>query len=1211
MNRFLKLCFAGIILFLVSGMVVSSVSSAEEDVKITADGVTYSLTTSGQGSFAKVVAVGETLTEVTIPSEVTSSDEKYIVNSIDSSVFLSNTTLTKITVNAGSSFTMVLGQFASCTSLTEVIFGEGMTEISNNAFYGCTSLEKVTLPSTLTTIGTSSFQNCSKLTTVNWPAGLKSIGTSAFQNCSSLTQLVLGNSIETLSSSAFRNCTGLTTVTLPDSVTSIGVSAFQDCTNLRNLVLGANLSTIESSAFAGTAITQLEIPAKVTSLGISEIRSQAPFPSTLTELTVASGNEIYSCENNILISKTTDKIIYSCAVSGEITVSKDVGPQAFYEQNITKLTIASGVKEIDGSAFASNKSLTEVNLPATIETIGNSAFSGCESLVTLNLANGITTLTGFMDCTKLTSVTLPDSVKTIGDNAFQFCSGLTTINLPADLEVIGQYAFGSCTSLESVSLPSGLKEIGSYAFFGSNVTFSGITLGADTEIKLGCFVINLDGATGTALTLNKVVCDSEYNYGKIFYNASNCTVALGKDFTLWEWKNGLGISLDGTSVYLKDPSSTGDVIIPASVTKIVGKGFQNSYNSEVPWKITCESLTTTITLDSGMGNTSNLAGVFLNSKYLTSVSLPNVNVAEKCTFSGCTSLNSISMTSISSVPANTFNNTDSLTEITLSGYTAFTAPLTSSKTWSLKLLSFPDTLKKAKVTSTGLGISLYDANNKAIKVTSGSEAAKAKLIAGKTFLSSGDKKFYLVSSDNIVIVTENSAGNTYQKVAKGECIGLSGSGQIYRLAEGYVLLTTVVDGVNTYIAVEKGKVYAPADPTIADEKQRFAGWYTDADCTKKYDASVALTADTTVYAKIVTLADNEVLFTTVVDGVKEYKVVTKATYTPGNPVSSNKNLGDFEGWYTDAEFTTKYDASVALTKDTVVYAKFKVVSATVNLVEDGKIVKTYENIAEGKTITLASSETEGFEGWSINGLLLGAQYTVSLADADSDGIINLAAEIVEEVKTTWNLTVTGTGIDGKVFCTASNLIGTYGMITVLPGEFEKFDYVIKSGNAVVGAISDSCLMVSSKDGKDVEITVEFRDVGKAAEYSVSITEIVTDGKSGFRATLTAEDGGYIDTEGTFAISYVYKVYNETEKAWVYTTSGSTEGVSDCEVALDKAVKTEVISGDYTLSVDGAYLVYGYAKYSYKDASAASVTITVTSPVIVSFVSTVQAVIGKS
>ena len=477
----------------------------------------------------------------------------------------------------------------------------------------------------------------------------------------------------------------------------------------------------------------------------------------------------------------------------------------------------------------------------------------------------------------------------------------------------------------------------------------------------------------------------------------------------------------------------------------------------------------------------------------------------------------------------------------------------------------------------------------------------------------------LVFSQKVQKLTINSLG-----LYAGGNITATSNGTSYQITDvnGTAISTateviidpiTVTARSNTvsYTIIAKGNTCSPAEPTITTENQRFAGWYTDAECTKRYDASVALTADTTVYAKIVTLTDDKVLFTTVVDGVKYYNVVSKATYTPENPIASNKNV-KIIGWYTDADLTKEYDSTVALDADTVVYAKIETVSATVNLVEDGKILKSYENIADGKTITLQTSETKGFEGWCINGLLLGAQYTVSLTDADTKGNITLTAKIAEEVKTTWNLTVSGTGIDGKVFCTASNLIGTYGMITVLPGEFEEFGYEIKSANAVVGAISDSCLMVSSKDGKDVEISIEFKDVGKAAEYTVSIAEITADGKSGFRATLTADDGGYIDTDGTLAIGYVYKVYNETEKAWVYTTSGSTEGVSDCTVEFkDKAVKTEVFSGDFTLTADGAYLVYGYAKYSYKDASATSTTVTVTSPVIVSFVSTVQAVIGKS
>ncbi len=1137
MNNFTKICFAGIFLFLLSGIVVSNVSAANEETSVTLDGITYSLTESGSGTYAKVTAISDTVTEVTIPAEVTNSNEKYTVNSIGDSVFKNNTKLTKITLNTGSSFTMASNQFAGCTQLAEVVIGEGLTEVSNNAFANCASLGKVTLPDTVTILGESSFQNCSKLTTINWPAELKSIGTSAFQKCTSLTELKLGTAVETLSSSAFRDCTGLTSITLPDSVVSLGVSVFHGCSKLSELTLGAKLTEIQGNAFTGTAITKLMIPAKVASLGITNIRDQGPFPSTLTELTVASDNTTYFCENNMLVEKATDKIIYACSVSGEITLNKNIGPQAFFKQNLTKVIVASGVKSIEGSAFAYCSKLTEVSLPSTLKDISYSAFGYCTSLKTLTLEDGITCVGGFIGCTVLANVTLPNSVKTIGDHAFDGCSGLKTINLPEGLEVVGSYAFYNCKGLSNLTLPSSLKEIGDSGFRSSSIKFSGITLGAETEIKLGSYAINISGAT--SLTLNKVTCDSEYSYGKMFYNAKNCTITLGEDFKLWKWVNGLGISLDGKTVYLKDPSSTADVVIPKTVERIVGIGFQSYANSNTEWKITCEDPNATITLDSGNVDS---PGVFNGSKYLTSVSLPNVIVTEKNTFYSCIRLQNVTMTGISSIPEGTFSiMNEKLQELIINKCESITGAL-SLGTCGVKLVSFPDTLKT--VSAFSIGLDLYTAAGKLITFPMTppgylTEEERAAMLVGKTFLGTGNRAFYEVTSDEIVIVKEASAGNSYQKVAKGNCIGLSGSGQIYRLAEGYVLLTTVVDGVSTYIAVEKGK-----------------------------------------------------------------------TYTPENPISSNKNLK--LTWYTDADLTKEYDSTVALDADTVVYAKIETVSATVNLVEDGKTVKSYENIAEGKTITLQTSETKGFEGWCINGLLLGAQYTVSLTDADTKGNITLTAKIAEEVKTTWNLTVSGTGIDGKVFCTASNLIGTYGMITVLPGEFEEFGYEIKSANAVVGAISDSCLMVSSKDGKDVEISIEFKDVGKAAEYTVSIAEITTDGKSGFRATLTADDGGYIDTDGTLAIGYVYKTYNDTAKAWVYTTSGSTEGVSDCTVEFkDKAVKTEVFSGDFTLTADGAYLVYGYAKYSYKDASATSTTVTVTSPVIVSFVSTVQAVIGKS
>jgi hypothetical protein len=140
---------------------------------------------------------------------------------------------------------------------------------------------------------------------------------------------------------------------------------------------------------------------------------------------------------------------------------------------------------------------------------------------------------------------------------------------------------------------------------------------------------------------------------------------------------------------------------------------------------------------------------------------------------------------------------------------------------------------------------------------------------------------------------------------------------------------------------------------------------------------------------------------------------------------------------------------------------------------------------------------------------------------------------------------------------------------------------------------------------DVTVTVAFIDVGKASEYTVSLVEVAKDGAPGFRATVTAENG-YVDTAGKFTVRYVYKTWDSEQNLWCFTTSGQTTGVDDCDIALGTG-KTSFVMGEFYLNVDGAYLVYGYANYSFNDTSSgAEKTVIVASPVIMS-VSEIQAV----
>jgi len=100
-------------------------------------------------------------------------------------------------------------------SITSIVIEEGITSISNYAFYECSSLESVTLPASVATIGNYAFSGCSNLESVTIPASVTKIENSAFYGCSSLATVnYLGTSAPSMGDYVFIGC-NLTTVNVP------------------------------------------------------------------------------------------------------------------------------------------------------------------------------------------------------------------------------------------------------------------------------------------------------------------------------------------------------------------------------------------------------------------------------------------------------------------------------------------------------------------------------------------------------------------------------------------------------------------------------------------------------------------------------------------------------------------------------------------------------------------------------------------------------------------------------------------------------------------------------------------------------------------------------------------------------------------------------------------------------------------------------------
>ena len=103
----------------------------------------------------------------------------------------------------------------------KIIIPEGITKISNPAFYRDTSVTGVIIPDTVTEIEKNTFFECTSLTSVEIPGSVKTIGEGAFSGCTSLATITLNEGLTTIGNTAFEGCAALTALTIPDSVTSI------------------------------------------------------------------------------------------------------------------------------------------------------------------------------------------------------------------------------------------------------------------------------------------------------------------------------------------------------------------------------------------------------------------------------------------------------------------------------------------------------------------------------------------------------------------------------------------------------------------------------------------------------------------------------------------------------------------------------------------------------------------------------------------------------------------------------------------------------------------------------------------------------------------------------------------------------------------------------------------------------------------------------
>ena len=290
---------------------------------------------------------------------------------------------------------------------------------------------------------------------------------------------------------------------------------------------------------------------------------------------------------------------------------ESIGADAFFGcSRLANITIPSSVKSIMDGAFSRCSGLTNITIPDKITKIEAGTFTECSGLKNVIIPNNVTNIEShaFSGCSGLTNVTIPNSVTSIGMYAFSVCTRLTNVTIPNGVTSISDYAFCSCSGLTRIKLPNSLTYIGEHVFSGCSGLTS-ITLPSGlTRISMGTF----SGCSGlTRIKLPNSLMHIENGAfskcsGLTSITIPNSVESIGAD--AFNGCNGL------TSITL-----------PSGVTSIGTRTFSG-----------CSGLMS-ITLPSNVENVGTNA--FSECSRLTSITLPrNVKSIESYAFSGCSSL---------------------------------------------------------------------------------------------------------------------------------------------------------------------------------------------------------------------------------------------------------------------------------------------------------------------------------------------------------------------------------------------------------------------------------------------------------------------------------------------------------------------------------------------------------------------------------------------
>ena len=368
----------------------------------------------------------------------------------------------------------------------QIILPETAEYIEKGAFDNCVNLTELVIPESVERINYRIAKNTPSLKTVYFNArACKSVSLDfgAFEE-SSVENVILGDSVEFIHTNMFMKCTALKSVTLGANVEYIYASAFNGATALSEVKWNDKLIFIGDSAFYGTALTSVNLPESVETIGNFAFAftkldcDELVLGGSLKKLSSSAFRDAGHIKK-LSVKSNSFEVDMLGGVSGPF---KGTTIDSFYvDESVTKLpqyllssvegmksvTLGGGLTSVNVKLFVDNTAIEEVILGENITLIDEYAFYGCTSLKQVVGISNVKTIKGraFSGCSSFKYIDL-SNVESLGA-AFS-SSGLEGVILPDNLEVIPAGCFSGC-KIKSITLPDGLKTIEESAFSASAI----------------------------------------------------------------------------------------------------------------------------------------------------------------------------------------------------------------------------------------------------------------------------------------------------------------------------------------------------------------------------------------------------------------------------------------------------------------------------------------------------------------------------------------------------------------------------------------------------------------------------------------------------------------------------------------------------------------------------------------------------------------------